>query len=374
MGPLAAHYQPIRRTSRHYCRAEALLHTKSKMQDAGSAIASTSASGAFRLCSKSMFFTWPKEDKAPSVVLASLMATLPGIEKALVVQEKHEDGDMHLHAAIWFTKRKDIKGLATLNSITGKQGNYQRMKSAVDCVRYLLKDNGLKASHPDNMDWERFASKKRPRKELFTDFTSLLKEGKGLDDMWDVDPGFVAGNLQRLEYAERWYRGRHHVHRVPHQAGDGRSIPWMVRTLVLVGQPGAGKSYWGLNSKPGGGGDGTTHSVALSRGSNQLWWNGYIGQRRILIDEFEGKSLTVTAFNRITDDKPLQVEVKGGFVNADWVEVVVTTNNHPRKWWPKISDIKWASVSRRIHVVEFKQSMRALTWEAICLQPEYIHV
>lgn len=247
---------------------------------------STSRNGSFRLAGKKMFFTWPKCDVPPQTVVNKLQ-NFSLLDKCLVVQEKHEDGSLHLHAAIFWSKRKDFKGLGTLKTITGQQGNYQLMRSAVDVIKYLLKSDGIKASFPDTVDWERLASLKRTRHEKFTEFATMLDNGKGLNDMWIVDNGFVAGNLRRLEEAQRWHRGRDLVHRVPLQNGtralrgkyrlthistaNGRSVPWMVRTLVLVGTTGVGKSWWARRSH---GLSGGTHAVALGRGSAKLWWDG----------------------------------------------------------------------------------------------------
>lgn len=65
----------------------------------------------------------------------------------------------------------------------------------------------------------------------------------------------------------------------------------------------------------------------------QLWWDGYEGQKTILIDEFYGW-IRWSKFLRILDGHKLRLQVKGGFRWALYTKVIITSNNRPSTWYP----------------------------------------
>lgn len=63
-----------------------------------------------------------------------------------------------------------------------------------------------------------------------------------------------------------------------------------------------------------------------------VWWDGYTGQKTVIIDEFAGW-ISPQAFSRIIDWSPLTLPKKGGFVNFVASQVIVTSNQDPQTWW-----------------------------------------
>lgn len=78
--------------------------------------------------------------------------------------------------------------------------------------------------------------------------------------------------------------------------------------------------------------------VIIPTGSK--WFPGYVGQKRIILDEFGGsfgyqRDLdNINYFKTVTDKYPLKVEVKGGHADAKWTEVIVTSQLPLSAWWP----------------------------------------
>lgn len=66
--------------------------------------------------------------------------------------------------------------------------------------------------------------------------------------------------------------------------------------------------------------------------SNSLWWDGYNGQKNLLIDDFYGWIKYGHLLN-ILDGYPLRLEVKGGFTSARFTKVWITSNKHPSEWY-----------------------------------------
>lgn len=62
------------------------------------------------------------------------------------------------------------------------------------------------------------------------------------------------------------------------------------------------------------------------------WWDGYMGEACIIIDEFTGW-LPIEALNRLVDRFPYRGATKGGFVGLNPKRVVLTSNTGPKQWW-----------------------------------------
>lgn len=86
----------------------------------------------------------------------------------------------------------------------------------------------------------------------------------------------------------------------------------------------------------------------------KLWFDGYNGEKSILIDEFKGW-ITPTMLNDILDKYVMKVEYKGGFTYACWEHVFITSNYPPEEWWTE--KVKWhkESLFRRLtSIYEFR--------------------
>lgn len=104
---------------------------------------------------------------------------------------------------------------------------------------------------------------------------------------------------------------------------------YQTTVLVLWGPPGTGKSRYahyvgGPNAywlpKPAG------HSV---------WFDGYDGQETVVIDEFYGW-IPRDLMQRMIDRYALNVEVKGGSVPFLAKQIIITSNQRPDQWWPRL--------------------------------------
>lgn len=94
-----------------------------------------------------------------------------------------------------------------------------------------------------------------------------------------------------------------------------------VKVIVRYGSSRTGKSYWAWNNYPD-----------LYSKPKGAWWDGYNGQKTILLDDFYGDIRHSELLN-ILDPYPLNLPVKGGFIYAQYDTVIITSNNPPDRWY-----------------------------------------
>ena len=91
--------------------------------------------------------------------------------------------------------------------------------------------------------------------------------------------------------------------------------------FLFLGPPGTGKSLYCAQNYPG----------AYWKSQDQ-WWDGYAGEETVILDEFYGW-LRYSELLRMLDAYPMQVQVKGGFVNFAPKRIIITSNKQPWDWY-----------------------------------------
>lgn len=89
-------------------------------------------------------------------------------------------------------------------------------------------------------------------------------------------------------------------------------------------------------------------------GKNLQWWEGYYGQKFVIIDDFRGDFCTFHELLRILDGYSYRVQVKGSscWLRAD--TIVITSPYHPKDVYSTIEDV--TQLIRRISEIrEFKK-------------------
>ena len=116
----------------------------------------------------------------------------------------------------------------------------------------------------------------------------------------------------------------------------------VVTTIVKIGPTGCGKTRSAYDNWP--------HCFLqdCSTGS-EIWWDGYTGQQRLILDDFEG-CIPFRYLLRLLDGYPIRLKVKGAFTYGTWSEVIITTNVPIISWYRRRNDI--APLMRRIDHIE----------------------
>lgn len=94
-----------------------------------------------------------------------------------------------------------------------------------------------------------------------------------------------------------------------------------IKVIVLYGDAGTGKTRTAFE-----------HDADLYTKPKGEWWDGYNGEKTILLDDYYGY-LSYSDLLRVLDRYKLQVPIKGGFVGARWDTIYITSNKPPQEWY-----------------------------------------
>lgn len=93
---------------------------------------------------------------------------------------------------------------------------------------------------------------------------------------------------------------------------------------------------------------------AYPKDPNSKFWDGYRGQENVVIDEFRG-TIGISHLLRWLDRYPLLVEVKGSSVVCKASKIWITSNLHPKDWYPDLDIETVDALLRRLIIIEIKQ-------------------
>lgn len=99
-----------------------------------------------------------------------------------------------------------------------------------------------------------------------------------------------------------------------------------VVTTILIGPAGTGKTRYIF--------DNFKHDdiYKLDRPDGPIWFDGYEGQKVLLLDDFYGW-IKYSFLLNLLDGYTLRLNIKGGTTYALWEYVFITSNKHIEKWY-----------------------------------------
>ena len=80
------------------------------------------------------------------------------------------------------------------------------------------------------------------------------------------------------------------------------------------------------------------------------WWDGYTQQQIVILDDVRGDTMKFNEWLRLLDRYPLQVETKGGSIEFNSPEIIITCHCHPERLFREREDMQ--QLLRRIDVIE----------------------
>lgn len=256
---------------------------------------------------------------------------LDGIKYSVYGRETGSESTPHMQGYIQFSNPRNWNG--TKSKIGGKKGRAHIEVAASDGWtnrEYCTKDGDY---------WEKGdVPKQGDRKDIKTINEDVLIHGKMVKDLLNED---LITNYQQLRYAE----GLQKYAPVRNRFATKES-PELASKIEI-------KWYWGET------GSGKTKSAIEFFGDNDYWisgrdlkwFEGYYGQKYVLIDDFRGDFCTFHFMLRLTDIYPLRVEVKGSSI--PWVPyvIIITCPYHPEDVYQTVENKE--QLYRRISEVRY---------------------
>ena len=188
--------------------------------------------------------------------------------------------------------------------LDGHHGEYQKARDITAVAKYIKKDGDY--IEDGVIDWkEKLDAKKAHRKYLGE---LMIKEGTTLKDLLHEDPSLAleAANLQKSLAACK-------------QAMLEPCTTDDVKGIWLMGPPGVGKSHLVREIEP-----------SLYLKAQNKWWDGYTGQKAVLIDDFDLQGACISHHLKIwTDRWGCTGEIKGAQIPLAHERFYVTSNYHP---------------------------------------------
>lgn len=131
------------------------------------------------------------------------------------------------------------------------------------------------------------------------------------------------------------------------------------KILVIFGDTGEGKTQLAYEMYP--------KLYRISCKEKDIWWDGYNGEKHILLDDFYGQ-IKYSDMLQLLDGYMNRVQVKGGFTYLDNDVWIITSNKAPWEWWIKMEGSRQALYNRLWDrfdscVVEF----RAAPWNGMVI-------
>lgn len=169
------------------------------------------------------------------------------------------------------------------------------------------------------------------RDELAVKFVSAIGQGHGgLVDFANEEPG-------------TWYYSGHNMLRnyITLQKPVNRPD---ISVLWLFGAPGVGKSRRAHEMYP----------EAYIKEPRTKWWNGYMLEQEVIIDDFGPNGIDINHLLRWFDRYKCLVENKGGMIPLYAIKFVVTSNFHPKQIfsWAGEENPQLPALERRIVIEE----------------------
>lgn len=209
-------------------------------------------------------------------------------------------GTLHLQGYASFRGQHPFE---TIKGYVGANAHIERAKgSALDNRTYCSKDG----------NFEEFGT--IPQQGSRSDLSAICQQIRAGKRIHQLGPDFDRELV-------RYHRGLQVLQDI---VADANPRTFKTEVFVYVGQPGVGKSL-------------LASEQASNLGScyykpNGAWWDGYIGQPSVILDDFYG-SLAYHELLQVCDRYPCKVPVKGGFREFISRHIYITSNRHAWEWY-----------------------------------------
>lgn len=243
-------------------------------------------------------------------------------------EEQGENGTKHLQGYFVLKNRKE---LPTLKKMFKCQPHFEvRKGSHKQAKNYCQKDdtrvlNGMKFTYGEDYEPEQ-----GKRNDLLA-VKETIDGGATEEELWDSHFKEMVKFKNGLTYYASLKKKKRNFKTLVH---------------VYYGPTGTGKTKQAFE-------EAGEDCFILSPGQNpkggQLFFDGYIGQEHVILDEFYGNSMAWAQLLALTDRYPQRVMVKGSSMNWAPKQIWITSNQPPWTWYN--NEGLYATLERRLDTI-----------------------
>lgn len=263
---------------------------------------------------------------------------LPGsCTYAIWQKEKAESGKIHIQAFLKLSKPMRIAGLKkVLGNVHCEQTKGTDEQAANYCRKEETRIEGPFESGE--------LTRQGQRRDLEIVAEQLAKKRR-LDDV----------ALENPETYIKFHGGIKALAQV--HAREGATKFRNVQVHVIYGKTGVGKTSSILKTE-----EDLKNTYILEKFEQNLWFDGYQGQKQVIFDDFYG-DIKPKVMLRLLDKYPVRLDVKNGFTYANWENVYITSNVHPKEWYSKgdVPEDVLEGIQRRISKIFLCEKGSSLT-------------
>lgn len=201
---------------------------------------------------------------------------------------------------------------------------FVRQGTRDEAKTYCMKEKSRLEKYIEYGDWDKGGQGTRNDLRSLLD---LVKQGFSTIEIIDSNPVLFGRYIKTID--------RYKAEYLKETSKTFREL----EVIVLWGDAGIGKSRTAREEDP--------NLYTLVPDDTTLWWDGYEGEKTILIDDFYGQ-IKYSKLLHILDGYQLRLPIKGSFTYANWNKVYITSNKPPEEWYTLgLTD----ALKRRIKVI-----------------------
>jgi len=222
--------------------------------------------------------------------------TWSAVKYGTIGKEVGESGTPHLQGYLHFHKKMSLKKVhEEMTALLGTRCFIEPTKGTPQQASGYCQKDG------DFVEWG-----EQPKMGKRVDLDEAYKDARSDMKMIDVADKHTGTYI-------RYFKGIERVRQL-HNEAEAEDFR-MVEVVVHSGPTGCGKTRAAM----------TEAGIYKIQGDQLKWFDGYEGQKTILIDEYSN-NVPITMLLSLLDGYKLRLPVKGGFTYARWTKVHMTTN------------------------------------------------
>lgn len=302
---------------------------------------------------KNWFLTFPQCELPKETVLERLLACdAVEVVGAVLAQETHEDGNHHIHIALWLKKTVKLY-VDYWDRLTGKHGDYSRMRNQLASYKYCHKEDPAPleygtipvATLVKDAEVRTYSTGGSRTKTGVSNLVAGMcaEPGANLDDILTVQPGWAMLHRRQIQDLINHYRNKRIMDKAKtwkmlKYTGDNfetkEIVGWLnanigkerahkTRQLYIYGDAGTYKSSF-LSKL-------LEYCYSYNIPTHEDWYGDYPTSpepQLCYIDEFKGAKFTLQWLNQFVEGMRMSLKVKGTvpIIKATNPSVIVCSN------------------------------------------------